>query len=222
LNKPSIVLSCEHASNQVPLRYRSAINDDDVLASIEGWDIGALDIALAISEAIDAPCFAHNTTRLLVDVDRSLANPWLFSTYTVDLGDEDKQQILDKYYFPYRLRVENSIASLSKPVLHLSIHTFQSRESVPSIQIKWSNHNPVEDRYINRFVNNLSGVTAPVKIHFETVTKEHDSFISYLYKRFASEEYTGITLMFDQRLTEEGYFEETVSLLINSLSALSG
>jgi hypothetical protein len=220
LNKLSIVLSCEHAGNQVPLRYRSLITNEEVLASMEGWDMGALDIALSLSEAINAPCFAHNTTRLLVDVDRSLTDLKLFSIHSATLGDEDKQHILDRYYFPYRLRVENSIASLAKPVFHLSIHTFQSQESVPSIQIRWSGQSQVEHPDINEFLNKLSGVSSPVKFYFETATKEDGSLIDYLHNRFASEDYIGLTMKFDQRLLDEMYFEKIVSLLSNSLSQL--
>jgi predicted N-formylglutamate amidohydrolase len=118
----NILITCEHGGNQIPIRYRTLFNEPKLQVP-EAWDEGALDLAQSVAETLDAPCFTHQTSRLLVDVDLSLGNSALFTLDSSMLSDADKQSILERYYFPYRLRIENTIAMSDKPLLHISVHT---------------------------------------------------------------------------------------------------
>ncbi|NBW38185.1 MAG: hypothetical protein EBR30_24810, partial [Cytophagia bacterium] len=118
----NILISCEHGGNQIPMRYRTFF-DEKGLEKNAAWDKATLDLALSLSEKLDVPCFTHQTSRLLVDVNLSLGSEPLFYLDSSQLGDADRQSILERYYFPYRLRIENTITMSEKAVLHLSIHT---------------------------------------------------------------------------------------------------
>jgi predicted N-formylglutamate amidohydrolase len=126
-----IIVSCEHAKNTIPKPYaRYFRNASSVLSSHRGYDIGALFVAKHLASALNAPLFITEVSRLLVDCNRSIHNPKIFSEYTKVVSEKEKLKIINRYYRPYRKRVEEAIQnalSLGKKVLHLSIHTFTPR-----------------------------------------------------------------------------------------------
>jgi predicted N-formylglutamate amidohydrolase len=221
----SIILSCEYAGNQVPIRYRSLFETDKILDSPEGWDPGALDITVALSESLDLLCFTHQTTRLLVDVNRSLGHPQLFSSYSKGLGDEDKQMLLDKYYFPYRLRVENALAMLPKPALHFSIHTFtptlHEQVQIPDIGILFDPTRVWEKSLVDRLHSTLELALPDLRIELnEPYQGTDDGFIPYLRTRFSDEEYAGIALLVNQNIATNFAVEKINVALAASLLPL--
>ena len=122
------VVSCEHGGNRIPPAYQLLFRDHEaVLASHRGYDPGALLMAKAIAQQLDAPLFAAMTSRLLIDLNRSMRHPQLFSEFTRNLPPIIKEKILDHYYRPYRQRVETAIAQAiqrGSRVIHLSSHSF--------------------------------------------------------------------------------------------------
>ncbi len=123
-----VVISCEHATAEVPEAYRPLFKGcNTLLSSHRGWDPGALDLALHIGKIAQAPVLAAKATRLLVDTNRSLGHRNLFSEITRDLAAQEKQYILDHFYHPYRRLVEIALEDVLQQherVLHLSIHSF--------------------------------------------------------------------------------------------------
>ncbi len=221
----SILISCEHAGNQVPVRYRSLFDSEEILSSTLGWEDGALDMAVALSETLDAPCFTHQTTRLLVDVNHSLGHAQLFSAFSKPLGDEDKQLLLDKYYFPYRLRVENALAMLPKPVVHLSIHTFAPAQNekiyLTDVGLVFNPNRTLENTLAEKIIPALKKEVPTLRMELhEPYQGIEDSFLQYLRTRFSEEEYAGIEIAINQKimLTEE--IEKLLTALRTSLLAL--
>lgn len=223
----SLLLSCEHAGNQVPVRYRSLFEHAEVLNSHLGWDPGALDIAVALSESLDLPCYTHLTTRLLVEVNRSLGNVQLFSALSQKLGDEDKQLILDKYYFPYRQRVENAINQLPKPVAHFSIHTFTpvlaEKIRLTDIGILFDPSRDGEKLLAEKLAEMVKIELPSSRIDFNEPYKGiEDGFTTYLRTRFTDEQYAGIELEVNQTLAISEKNELVVNALTKSLLQLRG
>lgn len=221
----SILLTCEHAGNQVPVRYRSLFTAEEVLNSHRGWDPGALDVAAALSEEFDLPCFTHQTTRLLVEVNRSLGHPQLFSEFSQPLGDEDKQLLLDKYYFPYRLRVENALAQLTKPVLHLSIHSFtpvlNEKVRLTDIGILFDPARAFESILSGKLLNSLQQNLPDLRIEFNEPYKGiDDGFTTYLRTRFSDEEYAGIEIEINQKIATGEDIEKIIAALSVSILSL--
>ncbi|MEJ7594252.1 MAG: N-formylglutamate amidohydrolase [Planctomycetaceae bacterium] len=125
---PVIVLTCEHGGNHIPAAYRHLFSSaDDVLKSHRGWDPGALRVAQAMSEMLGATLFSETTSRLLVELNRSLGHRSLFSEFTAALPAAEKQLIIDKHWQPWRDEVTAHIDNLfhaGRRVIHLSIHSF--------------------------------------------------------------------------------------------------
>ena len=65
-----LLLLCDHASKAVPKALGSLGISDDELSRHIGWDIGGLDAALALAEALDAPLVASGYSRLVIDCNR--------------------------------------------------------------------------------------------------------------------------------------------------------
>lgn len=127
------MLTCEHASNRVPDRWRGPFaGADEVLASHRGWDIGGLQVASALSKRFAVPLAAGEVTRLLVDLNRSLHNRTVFSSYSRELSAEERAVLVARYWRPHRARVEALVdqALASRPrraALHLAVHSFTPR-----------------------------------------------------------------------------------------------
>ena len=63
----------------------------------------------------------------MVELNRSLHHPNLFSKWTKDLSPPEKERVLAEYYFPYRSKVEEYIHRALKDqdaLIHLSVHSF--------------------------------------------------------------------------------------------------
>lgn len=199
----SLIITCEHAGNQVPMRYNELF-PTDVLDSHRGWDPGALEVAFMVSEQLDVSCFTHQTTRLLVEINRSLGSPHLFSDYSQGLSDSEKQSVLDKYYFPYRLRVENAVAFLGKPVRHFSIHSFTPMLNevirTTDVGILFDPSREQETQIANDLRTALTDLLPGFNIDFNEPYKGvDDGFTTYLRTRFSDEEYAGIEIEINQR-----------------------
>ena len=124
----ALLLTCEHASNAVPGEFAPLfVGAEAVLASHRGWDPGSLELALHLAEGLDAPLVAATETRLLVELNRSLHHPRLFSEYTRPLPREIRQRIIERYYVPHvegvRARIDAMLGH-ARQVVHIGIHSF--------------------------------------------------------------------------------------------------
>ncbi|MBO6640509.1 MAG: N-formylglutamate amidohydrolase [Roseitalea sp.] len=70
-----IVLVCDHASRLVPSALDGLGLSADVARSHIAWDIGAFDLALELSAALDAPLVASRISRLVYDCNRPPCAP---------------------------------------------------------------------------------------------------------------------------------------------------
>jgi predicted N-formylglutamate amidohydrolase len=123
-----LVVTCEHGGRVVPRDYaRLFAGRQSLLASHRGWDAGALDLARHVAKAFDAPLHAATTTRLLVDLNRSIGHPQLFSEITRPLPRSQRRHIVEHFYRPHRQAVEGDIlrrAAGGGRIIHVASHTF--------------------------------------------------------------------------------------------------
>ena len=127
-NRVALVLSCEHAGNRVPAGYRTLFKGrQSVLASHRGWDPGAVELARAIAKETHAPLLANTVSRLVVETNRSIGHPQLFSEFTRKLAPDEKARLLKAHYHPHRGAIEAVIRSALRTharVVHVGVHTF--------------------------------------------------------------------------------------------------
>lgn len=125
--EPAIIITCEHATNAIPVELKSEFRGKSrLLRSHRGWDAGALEFAIALRMNLGAPLFVAEYSRLAIDLNRSLHHPKVFSSFTKHVDDKEKQTLIDSYN-TYRTRVvsqiRNEIGNRNR-VLHLSLHSF--------------------------------------------------------------------------------------------------
>ncbi|MCB9170211.1 MAG: N-formylglutamate amidohydrolase [Flavobacteriales bacterium] len=122
-----LLLTCEHGGHRVPSTYRQLFKGyEDTLASHRGWDIGALGLYRDLSHLADAS-FHSTTTRLLIEMNRSLHHPQLFSRFTRGLPGPEREHIIGTHYRPYRSAVGDMVGTWLRNgdrVVHVSVHSF--------------------------------------------------------------------------------------------------
>lgn len=89
-----------------PARFRSLFSAA-LLATHRGYDPGALAAARDFAAATGAPLFYSTISRLLVELNRPLGHPQVFS---VAFPEATRAALLRRYYFPYWKAVEARVA----------------------------------------------------------------------------------------------------------------
>ena len=92
-----------------------------------GYDHGALVMARALARAFGAPLVTSTISRLVVDLNRSLSNPRVFSPATRGAPADLRARIVEQHYRPYRAEVEHLVGqsvSRGRRVIHISSHSF--------------------------------------------------------------------------------------------------
>jgi predicted N-formylglutamate amidohydrolase len=123
-----LLLTCEHGGNAIPAAYRDLFRSRRrLLQSHRGLDIGARDAARYLQRQLGAPLICASVSRLLVDLNRSIGHPALFSEFTRALPEAERQTILCRHYMPYRALVAGWIAAQLRRggrVMHVAVHSF--------------------------------------------------------------------------------------------------
>jgi predicted N-formylglutamate amidohydrolase len=123
-----LVFSCEHGGREIPRDYAALFSGrDSLLATHRGWDAGALELGRELAAAFGAPLYAATTTRLLVDLNRSIGHRQLFSEITRPLSRARRLEIVERHYRPHRLAIESEIArriASGRRVIHVASHSF--------------------------------------------------------------------------------------------------
>lgn len=199
------IITCEHAGNQVPDCYNHIFeNLKDVLESHRGWDPGALEIARYLAAECNAPLFSCDVTRLLIEPNRSLHSKQLYSEFSQSLFETEHERILEQYYYPHRNGVEDVIGKMSKPALHLSIHTFtpvlNGRTRNVDLGILFDPERKTEFDFSRKLYDGLEQTLPFLTIKFNEPYKgTDDGFTTYLRTKFSENEYLGIELEVNQK-----------------------
>ena len=124
----AFIVTCEHGGNQIPAAYRGLFRGQKkLLNSHYGYDPGALLMARSLAAALDAPLLASTTSRLLIDLNRPVGHPQLYSTVTRNLPSELRADIARRYHQPYVTEVEDLVrqaVARGHRVIHISAHSF--------------------------------------------------------------------------------------------------
>jgi predicted N-formylglutamate amidohydrolase len=98
-----------------------------LLDSHRGYDPGALVMAKEMATTFRAPLVTSTVSRLLIDLNRSIGHPQLFSAATRSAPRELRAKIVERHYLPYRAQVERLVrrsVSRGRRVIHVSSHSF--------------------------------------------------------------------------------------------------
>lgn len=221
--KPKIILTCEHAGNDVPEAYKHLFsNKEDVLYTHRGYDIGALEIAKAFEDALKTELYYTTISRLLVEANRSEDNPQLFSRFTDILDKDEKDEILSRYYTPYREKVKQSILQALEhgPVIHLSIHSFtpvlEGKVREAEVGILFDPARSFEKLVAKNMINELNSLSPSLKVVANSPYKgTDDGFTTYLRNITDQNRYAGIEIEVNQKFFTD--HEEVIGKLKNVL-----
>lgn len=197
----------------MPAPYRKLFDDcQSALNSHLGFDAGALPLARHLAAAFDAPLFYSTTSRLLVDLNRSLRHPALHAHNVRNGPHALRQRIVERHYQPFRSEVERSIRqniAAGRRILHLSSHSFTPElEGVRRDADIGLLYDPARlgERSLCRAWQARLQQHAPEL----TVRRNYpyrgsaDGFTTYLRRRYPATHYLGIELEINQRHVGQG------------------
>ena len=121
------LITCEHGGNVIAPLYSKLFRKTGAdLLSHKGWDIGALELFRNWVPLADAYYFSVHS-RLLIELNRSLHHPNLYSKYSKHINQQQKQRIQQSCYARYRNLVEEKISEWlgqGFTIKHISVHSF--------------------------------------------------------------------------------------------------
>lgn len=215
-----LIISCEHASNQIPSEYSNLFNKSKrLLQTHAGYDIGAKQLADKLQIYADAS-FIGEYSRLLIDLNRSLHHPSVFSMVTKNLEKNTQQAIIQNYYLPYREAATSCITKLVKHevVLHLSIHSFTPELSgiVRNTDIGLL----YDPKRINEkhFAKNLkSSLIVRTRLNYP-YRGIADGFVTHLRKCFSADKYIGLEIEVNQKFfTNKNESQKIIKQIIKDI-----
>jgi predicted N-formylglutamate amidohydrolase len=227
-----LLLTCEHGGNAIPGRWKKLFRGQSRrLATHEGYDIGAAAVANRLSRALKAPLLLATTSRLLVDLNRSIGNEALFSNVTSALSLEERRAILEGYYLPHRAAVDQAVALAVQrrlTVIHVGVHSFtpvlRGHVRTADIGLLYDPRRPAERGFAGRWHAALvaQGDGASVRRNYP-YRGAGDGLTTALRRRYEPTAYVGLELEMNQGLLSTPAGIAKMSRLIaGSLQAVLG
>ncbi|MEO8930200.1 MAG: N-formylglutamate amidohydrolase [Caldimonas sp.] len=208
-----LILTCEHAGNRVPPRYRPLfVGHEHLLPTHRGWDPGALLLAREMAQRFGAPLYYEETTRLLVDLNRSVGNPELHSEATRHLSLRERREILEAYYHPHRQTVDEAVAAAvdaGDRVMHIASHSFtpelHGHVRTADIGMLYDPARPGEVALATAWIEALRAADPGLRLrrNYPYLGKS-DGVTMKLRRRHAPDRYVGMELEVNQRYVEAG------------------
>lgn len=204
-----IVITCEHAGNKVPAAYKSLfISDYAVLKTHEAYDIGAAEAARILAAGLSAPFFLSSITRLIIDVNRSIGHPSLFSRFSRMLDRQKKNLLLERYYRAFRVPVENLVKSSVEKgelILHVSVHSFtpvlHRRRRNTDIGLLYDPSREKERLFCNLLKRNIYAAEKDFRVRLNYPYQGiSDSMVTFLRKQLPPVAYIGVELEINQKI----------------------
>jgi len=198
-----LLITCEHGGSRIPARYRPLFaGSEALLQSHRGYDPGALALAREMARALDAPLFFSTTSRLLIELNRSIGHPRLYSDITRGVPPSLRREILENLYLPYRNRVEAHIAEAiaqGSRVVHVSSHSFtpvlDGEVRNADIGLLYDPARPGELKFCRSWQARIEQSAPDLKVRRNyPYTGTSDGFTAYLRRRFPDSAYVGVEL----------------------------
>ncbi len=203
----TFIITCEHGGNRIPAPYRRLFREQRALLdSHRGYDPGSLVMAKALASAFAAPLVASTVSHLLIDLNRSIGHPQLFSAMTRAAPAQTRAQIVEQHYRPHRMHVERLVGqavSRGQRVIHISSHSFTAEldGAVRGADVGLLYHpgRRGEAELCAHWKEVLAGFAPELRVRRNyPYAGKGDGLTSHLRLRFASCDYVGIELEVNQ------------------------
>jgi predicted N-formylglutamate amidohydrolase len=203
-----LLFTCEHGGNRIPARYAPLFRERErLLQSHRGYDIGALGYAREFARSFKAPLVYSTTSRLLIELNRSLHHPNMFSSVTRSLPAPVRERIVERYYRPYRSAVEAHVASAAKRgerVLHISCHSFTPRMNgvvrTAEVGLLYDPARAGEAQFSKGWQRTIERLEPSWRVRRNYPYRgSDDGLTTYLRSRFGPHTYAGIEIEVNQK-----------------------
>ena len=227
MKRPVLLLTCEHGGAHVPPRYGELFSSPSaqrLLRSHRGCDLGALSLARALQRSLGAPLYASTLTRLLVDLNRSVGHPRLFSEFSKKLSAAERAALLDEHYFPHRDSVETWIdgrVRSGRQVVHVGVHSFAPRMDgrlrTADVGLLYDPSRATERSFCEMWKDALGEVDPDLRVRRNyPYLGKNDGFVTYLRRIFDQSRYLGIELEMNQSLLATSHGKRRAAEAISS------
>ncbi|MDB5886888.1 MAG: N-formylglutamate amidohydrolase [Polaromonas sp.] len=209
----ALVITCEHGGHEVPPAYAALFaGHQALLPTHRGWDPGALELARQMAGTLGAPLFAATTTRLLIDLNRSIGHRQLHSEATRGLPPAVRLGMAAEHYRPHRDAVESEVARLiagGRRVIHIASHSFtpELRGVVRNADVAWlyDPRRAGERAWASHWLSALRQRRPDLRLRRNYPYQgKGDGLTSLLRKRHAPAHYVGLELEVNQRFVLQG------------------
>lgn len=226
-----LIITCEHAGNEVPREYRHLFeHDSGTLQTHRGIDIGALELTNTVAQKMQQEPYLHTVTRLLVDLNRSVQSPTLFSEFTRDEPLSVREDIFENYYWPHRKKVEQRVKQIIREgdrAVHVGIHTFtpvwEGEPRDVDVGFLYDPTRDGEQEFCQLWRNELAHRNQQLRLRMNQPYRgTMDGFTTYLRRNFSRDDYLGMEIEVSQRFADtvpEAEWEQLQRSVANSLHA---
>lgn len=203
MHTDAFLFTCEHGGNRIPAPHRALFRGQAaLLASHRGYDPGALAMARALASAFGAPLVSSTVSRLLVDLNRSIGHPRLFSAVTRAAPAGVRVAILARHYRPHRDKVERLAARFvarGRRVIHIASHSFtpelDGRLRSADVGLLYDPRRHGEAGLCGRWKAALRALAPGLRVRRNyPYAGRSDGLTSWLRRRFPPGAYVGIEL----------------------------
>lgn len=206
-----VLVTCEHGGNRLPGRYRGLV-PGKTLESHRGYDPGALDLARDFAAALGARLYYGTVSRLLIELNRTLDHPQLFSRYALRLPAQEREVLIRRMYLPYWKAIERNVASAlarGHAVVHVSSHSFTPRMNgirrAADVGLLFDPDRPEEVALCRDWHRALGEEAARLRLRNNyPYAGTGNGLTTALREKFAGRAYVGVQIEVNQRFPRTG------------------
>lgn len=220
--KQKLLLTCEHASNHVPAKYKNCFHDKNILETHRAYDIGAAEVCDILADRLHAPAIMAEISRLVIELNRSLHHPGLYSEFMRNVSVPARREIVSSYYLPYRSSVMTKIKSMLKScdrIIHVSVHSFTpvmngvTRNA--DVGLLYDPSRRHEKQFALAWKTQLREIDYAIRVRCNYPYKGiSDGFTTFLRKEFKPDTYVGIELEMNQAILQDARKRRVMSDLM--------
>lgn len=222
-----IIITCEHGGYEIPEPYTVYFEGNQALLKTHrGYDLGALDVYETLKPLADFGLFSK-TSRLLMELNRSLHHKHIFSEFSKKLSKDKKEKLIINYYLNYRNQVQNKINEWllnNETVLHLSIHSFtpilNNEERHCDIGLLYDAKNTLEKTFCALLKKEIKSNTPLFNVRYNyPYLGTADGFTTHLRKQF-KDKYLGIEIEINQKYATNNIMDKLIkATLLKSIAS---
>jgi len=169
-------------------------------------------MARALARSFRAPLVSSTVSRLLVDLNRSIGHPRLFSAATRAAPPMLRAGILARHYRPHRERIEHLVGrsvSRGRRVIHIAAHSFTPRLAGQvrraDVGLLYDPGRRGEAALCARWKASLAASAPGLRVRRNyPYAGRSDGLTCYLRRRFPPGAYVGVELEINQRIVLAG------------------